>query len=263
MPQDEVTELDIDEFRIEDTMLSSSWVMIGPPQSGKTTLIENLCYYLKHRYPTGRAFIGTQSGYDKFCDIMHPLYVSNQWDEEEEKRHIVRQRTCEMENVAALGKIDGKKYPGNFAINILDDISDDPKVYRTKTYRGLVKLGSQHYNQLFVTGSQYAIDMPPDVRKSVSYVALFREPEELERQKLYKNFGGICGNYQTFCSIMDGITGDYTCVIIIKRSQTNDLEDCVKYYKTKVLKPWKFGCKEYRQWAEARYNKDYVDEIII
>lgn len=220
-----------------------------------TTLIENLCYYNKHKYPTGRVFMGTEGGYQKFCEIFHPLYVSNYYDEEQEKSHILRQRTCVIEN--------GKEYQGNYAINILDDVSDDPAIYKTKIMKGLFKLGSQHWNQLLMIGSQYAIDMPPDIRKATSYVALFREPEEGERKKLYANFGGMAGSYPNFCQLMDQLTGDYTCLIFKKRSQSNDIEECVFWYKTKVLPPWKFGCKEYKKWAKDRYNPDYVEKIMM
>lgn len=220
-----------------------------------TSLMENLAYYRKHVYPTARVFIGTEDGYKRFCKIFHPLYVSNYWDEKEEEKHVLRQRTCEMEN--------GRGYAGNYAVNIIDDVSDDPKIYKTKLMRGLFKLGSQHWAQLLMIGSQYAIDMPPDIRKSVSYVALGREPELNERKKLYENFGGIVGTFDRFCDLMDQITGDYTFLIIKKRAQTNELEDCVSWFRTTKLKDWKFGAKEFREHGDARYNKDYVEQIIM
>ncbi len=103
--------------------------------------------------------------------------------------------------------------------------------------------------------------MPPDIRKSVSYVAIFREPEELERKKLYQNFGGLAGSYDNFCQLMDKLTGDYTCIIFKKRSQSNEMRDCIFWYRTKLLDEWSFGCEEYKQWAERRYNKNYVETI--
>lgn len=247
--------IEIQELRIEDLPLSLTMLWIGPPGSGKTAGLETVTYYLKHRYPVARVFIGTEDGYRKFCSIFHPLYVSNYYDEEEEKRHILRQRTCELEN--------GKGYPGNFAINIIDDAADDPKIFNTKTMRGLFKLGSQHWNQLCHVGIQYAIDMKPDIRKSVSYVCIFREPEENERKKLYNNFGGLAGSYDNFCDLMDQITGDYTCLVFKKRSQSNKMEENVFWMRTKKLKPWKFGCKEYRKWAAQRYDTNYIEQIFM
>lgn len=249
------TSINIPEFRIEDTPLSCTWIIVGPPGSGKTSFIENMAYYLKHRYPVSRIFIGTEGGYRRMCDIFHPLYVSNYYNEDEEKDHVRRQRICEMQN--------GKGYPGNYAVNIIDDASDDPKIYKTKVMKGLFKLGSQHWNQLFMLGSQYAIDMPPDIRKSVSYVAIFFEPEENERKKLYNNFGGLAGSYENFCDLMDQITGDYTCLIFKKRTQSKNMEDNISYFRTKQLKDWKFGCSEYRDWAKQRYNTQYQEEIVM
>jgi len=220
-----------------------------------TTLIENLCYYNKHKYPVARVFIGTEAGYQKFSDIFNPLYVSNYYDEDQERSYILRQRTAVLEN--------NKGYVGNYAINILDDVSDDPKIFKTKIMKGIFKLGSQHWEQLFILGSQYIIDTPPDIRTSTSYVALFREPEECNRKKLFENFGGLAGNYKRFCELMDQLTGDYTCLIFKKRSQSNELQECVYFYKTKVLPPWTFGCKEYRDWAKSRYNPNYVEKIVM
>lgn len=218
-----------------------------------TTFMENMAYHLKHRYPVARVFIGTEENYKHFCKVFHPLYVSGYWDDDEERSHIKRQKTCVLEN--------GKNYPGNYAVNIIDDISDDPKAYKSSTIRGLFKLGSQHWAQLLMIGLQYAIDMPTDVRKCVSYVALGREPEKKERLKLYENFGGLAGSFEMFNHLMDKITGDYTFLIFKKRSQSNNLEDCLFWYRTKKLGRWKFGCKEYREWADKRYDTNYVEEI--
>jgi len=220
-----------------------------------TTFMENMAYFLKHRYPVARLFIGTDAGYKRLCRIFHPLYVSNYYDENEEKQHILRQRTCEIEN--------GHGYAGNYAINIIDDASDDPKIYKSKIMRGLFKLGSQHWNQLLMVGSQYAIDMPPDIRKSVSYVAIFFEPEEVERKKLYTNFGGLAGNYENFCDLLNAVTGDYTCIIFKKRTQTHAMEENIFWFRTQVLNEWKFGCKEYRLWGKERYDPNYKEQIIM
>ncbi len=250
-----IEDIGIHEFDLQKIESSCTWIMVGPPASGKTTLIENIAYYNRHKYPVARVFVGTPGAYTKFCEIFGSLYVSAEYNETEEREHIGRQRQCILEN--------GERYVGNYAINIIDDAGDDPKVYKTKTMRSLFKLGSQHYAQLLLVGLQYAIDFPPDTRKSVSYVALFREPEETERKKLYENFGGLAGSYDRFCDLMDALTGDYTCLIFNKRTQSNKLEDCVFYYRTKVLPPWKFGCKEFQEWNKKRINSAYKESSLL
>ena len=143
----------IKEFDIQNVEPSCTWIMVGPPASGKTTLIENICYYNRHKYPVARAFVGTPTAYKKFCQIFGNLYVTLNYNEPDEMAHIRRQRRCILDN--------GEKYVGNYAINIIDDAGDDVKSFKTKTMRSLFKLGSQHYAQMLLVGLQYAIDFPP------------------------------------------------------------------------------------------------------
>jgi hypothetical protein len=62
---------------------------------------------------------------------------------------------------------------------------------------------------------------------------------------------------------MDQITGDHTFLIFKKRSQSNELEDCVSWFQTKLMPNWKFGSKEYRKWGDDRYDKNYKEQIIM
>lgn len=236
------------EFRLEDIPLSSTWIIVGQPGSGKSTMIENLCYYLKHRYPVARIFTGTPDGFKDMSDIFHPIFVSKDYDETKENMHIVRQKKCVEQN--------GEKYIGNYAINVIDDATS-AKAFKSKTFEGLFKIGSRHWAQLFIIGTQYAIDLPPALRKTVSYVAIFFEPEIPEREKLYRNFGGLAGSFENFCKLMDDITGDHTCLVFKKRTQAYGIENNISWYQTEVLGKWKFGCKEYRDWGDARYNTNY------
>jgi hypothetical protein len=252
--EDEET-IELHEFRPEDIPLSSTWLIIAPPGSGKTTFIENMAYYRKNYYPVAKVFVGTEDNYTRFKKIFGESYTFNHWNRSEEERHIIRQKTCGMKN--------GNGAVSNYAINILDDIGDDPKIFKDKLFGAIFKLGSQHYHQLVMVGLQYAIDVPPAIRDSVSFVVIGRNPEENQRKKIYNNFGGICGSYERFCNILDQVTGDYTFLIINRRSQSNDIKDCVTWYRTKKMKDWKFGCKEYQAWNSARYNKSYKEQIFV
>lgn len=212
-----------------------------------TTFIENLCYDLKHIYPVARIFIGNPGGHKRFGNIFGGLYVNDEYNEDEEKMHIDRQKKCIEEN--------GSTYVGNYAINILDDISDDPKIFKSKNFRGLLKIGSQHWAQLCMIGSQYAIDMPPDLRSAVSFVAIFFQPEKKELKKLYENFGGLAGTFEEFCDLMEQVTGDHRCLIFRKRADSYNREKNIFWYRTTPRKEWEFGCKEYRSWNKKRGKK--------
>jgi hypothetical protein len=242
----------IDEFHIEEIPSSSSWVIIAPPTTGKSTLIENLAFFNKNKFPVAKVFMGNEDGYNHFCKIFGKLFVMNYYDEDEHRRFCHRQ-----------GELIRLGHPHPGCICILDDVGDDRKIFRKVPMSASYKKGSQHWGQLFLLATQEAFDVPPIIRSSTMYVALGRNNDEEQRKKLYHAFGGVCGNYNRFCDLMDQICEEYTFMIIKKHAKTNRLEDCVFWYKTKVLSPWRFGCHEYRDWGKSRYNPQYREELLM
>uniref|UniRef100_A0A6C0LYY3 Uncharacterized protein n=1 Tax=viral metagenome TaxID=1070528 RepID=A0A6C0LYY3_9ZZZZ len=255
--------IQIHEFDITKMPRSCTWFVIGPPGTGKSRFIADMAYYTKHIYPVARVFSETEDSNTFFGGggsggIFPPLFVSEDYSEEAERNHVLRQKLCKQDSDCENGS----------ALNILDDCSKDPKIYRSILVQNLFKNGSRHWDQLCMVGLQYAIDVMPVIRKCVSYVALLREAEVNEREKLYKNFGGLAGSFKNFCDLMDQLTDDHTALIINKRSQSNDPAECFFYYKAEIHeddngKPnWKFGCNEYWEWSKKRYNKGYQGRVI-
>lgn len=254
--------IDIREFDMRGVEKSATWIFIGPPSSGKTFLMKFMVYAFKHIYPVGEATCGTEGSQQAFTPIFTPLFVSNEYSNEDQVMHAKRQKLCIAEN----------SYP--YAISILDDCSDDTKIYSSTIIRASFKNGRQHWKRQFWVGLQYGLDMKPEIRKMVTYVVLFREPEENEREKLYKNFGGICGSRKVFDQLMDQFTGEKgECLIFYKGSTSNKIQDCVFWFKAPAWKwnngsvnpypeGWKFGCNEFRKWYKERYNTNYVDPIV-
>lgn len=251
---------DIREFQFEDMPPSCTWIIIAPPGTGKSAFLNDLAYQTKHRYPAGKFYIGVEDEYEKWKNRVPPLYVSNKYSEEEFAESTKRQKKCAAEN--------GDKHPDNYSIEIFDDIADDPKIFRNKLWGMAFKYGSQHYHRCLVIATQYAMEFPPIMRRATSFVALGREPEDGERKKLFDQFGGILKTRERFDKFMDELTGDHTFLIFVKRIQSNNIEDCVFFYRTRVEKDgvptkWKFGCKELHKSNNERYDKNYKEEIEI
>jgi hypothetical protein len=90
---------------------------------------------------------------------------------------------------------------------------------------------------------------------------IFREPNEDMRKVIYKNYASITGTFQDFCDIMDQLTEDYHTIVIDNRVQSNNVSDCVFYYKARLHNKVDFGCQEYKQWGEVRYNASYASAL--
>lgn len=245
--------VDIKEFDFSTMSKSCAWIIVGEPGSGKSTLIENMVYYTRHKYPVGRVFHGSD---DKrfYRDTFGDLFCNAVYDEDDVKRYIKRAQICNEDNV-----------PMSQSILVIDDCADDIKIFKTKTISQLFRIGPQHYNSLTVFGVQHSMDFPPAIRNSASYVALFYVQNIDERKKIYRNFGGIFKTFDMFCQFMDGITSEkYTCLIIRKLHGTVNVQDNVFYYKTNNKLPRiQLGCDEFKRWNKERYDNEYREEFII
>lgn len=219
--------------------------------SGKSTFMQNLLYYNRDKFPTAKAFVGNEDGYNEFRKIIPPIYIMNYYDEEEHSRWCVRQ-----------GKLIQGKHPSPGSVCICDDVVDSRATLRRPPMNVSFKRGSQHWRELFIVATQEAMDVENSVRNNASFVALGRNNDAEQRKKMYLSFGGVCGNRNRFEDMMDQICEDYTFMIIRKNGvRSNKVEECVFYYKTRQLSKWKFGCNEYRAWSKERYNSDYHEDI--
>lgn len=239
--------VEISEFPIHKVPPSCTWIVIGPPGSGKTSFIEWLCYVNKHKYPTGRVWCGTEDTQGKYGKFIKPLYITNDYNRGEHEKCVTRQKMSIAEGCQ-----------NAHCIYILDDCNTDRKVFADKLMRAQFKNGAQWWNCMFIIGSHYVFDMPPDIRKCVWFVAIFREPSVEERQKLWKTLAAAC-TFDEFNQLMDELTGDHTCLIFKKTGQSNRMEDCIFYCKAQLVGNWELGCEEYKKWSLDRYNKNYVE----
>lgn len=249
----------IREFEIEKIPRSCTWIVIGRPGVGKTSLEENLMFFNRHKYAVGKAFIGDNPDARKtFSNILKPLYVCDGYDKEELERYVKRQK--EMANKY------GRNSDNAAAVLLFDDVVEDSKIFKDPLFNGLFKVGSRHWNQMVILGTQYVVDFPTQMRRSASFIALFNEPSPEEIKKLWKYFGGGT-SIKEFTAIMNSVTGNHRCLIISNREDSTNIEDKFFWYKTKIQPEvprsgaWRLGCPEYRHWGEERYNKKYTPDF--
>ena len=240
----ELRELDLDLIRpnadsLRTNLGGSKISVIGKPGSGKSVLIKALLHAKKDIIPIATVISGSEDTNRFYSELFPDLFIYEKF-----KLSII-------DNVQKRQKLAKANLPNSWAALIMDDCMDDVKVFNDPTMIGLMK-NSRHWNLLSIFANQYVFDFKPVIRSNIDGVFIFREPNQSNREKIYKNFASIIPTYKLFCQIMDEITTDYTSIYINNQTTSNDWRECVFYYKAPLVEDFKFGCDEYWKFATQR-----------
>ena len=230
----------------------SKIVVIGKPGTGKTTLITSLLYEKKHIFPIGMVMSGTEDSNGHYRQLFPSTFVYNKLHEDKIEDFIKRQ------------KIAKNHIPQNpWGLLLLDDCTDDPKLFNKPLFQGLYKNG-RHWKMMFILSLQYCMDVKPVIRTNIDGTFILREPNMKNRRALWENYAGIIPDFAMFCEVMDKITDDYTALYIHNSTQSNSIEDCVFYYKAdpNISKDFKFGSEEFWNFHMDRFDDNYTEPIM-
>ena len=106
-----------------------------------TTLITRLLYEKSNIFPTAFVMSGTEDSNGHYSKIMPSTFVHNKYDEEKVNQFITRQ------------KIAKKHLPVPWSVLLLDDCTDDPRIFNKPQFQGLYKNG-RHWKMLFFLSLQ-------------------------------------------------------------------------------------------------------------
>jgi hypothetical protein len=220
----------------------SKIVIIGKPGTGKTTLITSLLYEKSHVFPMGLAMSGTEDSNGHYSKIFPSTFVFNSLDKPVIEQFVNRQ------------KLAKQHLPNPWGVLLLDDCTDDPKLFNDPLFLGLYKNG-RHWKMLFILSLQYALDIKPAIRTNIDGTFILRETNLRNRKILWENFAGVIPDFAIFNSVLDQMTDDYTALYIHNATTSNKMEDCVFWYKAKpVPNDFRMGSDDYWDFHDQRFD---------
>jgi len=201
--------------------------------TGKSSIITSIVDAKKHIIPVSQIFSGTED----FNDIKDLKPLEN---------FVVRQKYA-------------KRYLSNpWAIQIIDDCTDDPKILTKPLFQSYYKNG-RHWKMMQILSLQYCLDIKPVIRTNIDYTFILRETNKKNRKSLFENYASCVDNLKDFESLLDQLTTDYCSMVIVNRTQSNDIEDCIRWYKADLdkIRNFKFGCEDFWLFNNQRIIDTY------
>ncbi len=234
--------------KIEERRTSGSGpatcVFIGKRGTGKSTLVADILYYMRN-INAGVAISATEDGNAYYSSFIPDILIHSEYKPEIIQQVITRQKK--------IINADKKDTDGDVFV-LLDDCMYDKRMIRDTNIRGIFMNG-RHWRITFMLTMQYCMDLPPDLRANIDYVFILRENIIQNQEKLYKNFFGIFPHFSVFQDVLNSCTEGYDCLVLDNTSKSNNIQDCVFWYKAKPDRKFRIGSKELWKYCEKNYDE--------
>lgn len=253
--------LEISKFNPTSIKSDSVVVLCGRRGSGKSTALRDI---LSHHttIPCGVVISPTEQANQFFQKFIPNFLIYDDYTPEIIKKFLDRQIKITKQRNDEIKKY-GTSNIDPRAFLVLDDCMYEKAWQSDKNIR-CIFMNGRHYHIFFIITMQYCLGIAPILRANMDYVFIFNNNTIKEREKLYNHYAGFFNDFHTFCKVMDSCTTDYSCLVVNNKTQTNKLEDQVKWYRAKEVSDFRMCSAELWNLCalenEKRENRLFYDD---
>ena len=204
-------------------------LLVGKRGTGKSTLSLDIFWYLRQKFDAGICFSATEESNKYWSKYIPDTLIHPEYNSEKYGKFLNEQR-----------RINSTREKPINSFVLLEDCMGDRQLKKCKHIRSSFFNG-RHYGLFFLMTMQYVMDLGPELRSNCDFIIVLKNNFTLDRERIWKNFAGMVPNFQLFQKIFNRVTSGWDCMVIDNTSRSNEICDCIFWYRAEIRKDFKIG----------------------
>ena len=228
-------------------------VLIGKKHTGKSTIIQDILYYLsKTGIPRACVFSATEESNGFFSKFIPGTYIFgiDNVDKrltsimDDQKKLLMRQR---------IGEID--KSIDTRIVIVLDDIGFKKDVLGSQIIRQMFMNG-RHDNIILIVTIQHCMLLRPELRANSDYIFVLKQNAVSCIKNLHDHYFGVFPTRKEFSLVLSSCTQNYQCLVLDNTKPTTDIPQICFWYKATPNRRFRVGSREFWSFHEKWFVSD-------
>jgi len=208
----------------------STVLFTGGRGTGKSSLARDIMWNVRGRIYSALAFTGTNDKdhpleeYFGDANVMHTFDEMRMFkflDDQEQRRSVVD----------AYNAKDGTAFERPQGLIYFEDLEYLKKpIWNYESVRALWFNGRHHGTMAFCA-FQYIMEIKLALRGMFDYAMFTMEPNVAVRERIWKQFGGVCATFREFDDIFTTATANWGALIVDCRARSYRVDDAMCWYK--------------------------------
>jgi hypothetical protein len=246
-------------------------LFVGPRRTGKSTLVMDMLYYLRHKIYATLVQTPTATTAEELSKIVPWSCIHDDFCPRQLESAVNAMKQL-VNTERKLAHKSGRKPERRMLLILLDDCMADPKNIKQKVIQDIFFNG-RHYDLLFINVQQYMMDMPAKLRTNIDIVVSTYDNRPDNQERLWKYFfKSAFPRLDRFKRVYEAATQNFGALILDGTLRGVPDHKKVFWYKAQCPAPvyrlghvsqWVMHCSYLRSRAEElRGNIAYISETV-
>lgn len=223
----------------------STVLFAGGRRTGKSFMMRDIMYHLRKRFYDVTVVSGTKDmdhPWENYVPLKYVTYLMGENGDEcidEFPDYIIEAVQKRQEYRKGVAAEYGAVCPPSLIV--LEDLEFLKHSMWNEQGLRRIMFNGRHPKTYLFTAIQYIMEIKMGVRLMFDYAVFMLEPSIECRNRIYRFFGGVFGDFDKFERVFKACTEDYKCMVVDLRPKKYEIPESVFWYRAKEHPPFHMG----------------------